>query len=157
MSVTNRRSFLKRASGLAAAAPAVRLSAYSPNEKFIVACMGCRGRARQLLYGFAALPEVEVSTICDVDSRLFSEAVKGVAERQRKEPKTVSDFRRALEDKSLDILVVGTPTHWHAIPSILACQAGKHVYVEKPAGHNIRESRRMLDAARHYRRVMQVG
>jgi predicted dehydrogenase len=151
----NRRSFLKKASGMAAA-PALRLSAYSPNEKFVVACMGCRGRARGLLYGFAELPEVEVSTICDVDSRLFAEAVKGVAARQRKEPRTVTDFRRILDDRSIDILVIGTPTHWHAIPSILACQAGKHVYVEKPAGHNIRESRRMLEAARRHKRVMQV-
>ena len=146
----DRRSFLKQAAGLFGAA-------YSPNEKFNVACMGCRGRARHLLYGFAALPEVEVSTICDVDTRLFAEAAKGVADRQGKAPKTVTDFRRILDDKSVDILVVGTPTHWHAIPSILACQAGKHVYVEKPAGHNIREGRRMVDAARRYRRVMQVG
>jgi predicted dehydrogenase len=160
MDSSDRRSFLRKASGLVAgvaAAPAARLSAYSPSEKFTVACMGCRGRARHLLYGFAALPEVEVSTICDVDSRLFADAVKGVAERQGREPKTVKDFRRILDDKAVDILVVGTPTHWHAIPSILACKAGKHVYVEKPAGHNILEGRRMVEAARRHKRVMQVG
>ena len=148
---TSRRSFLRYAT----AAPAIRLSAQSPNEKFLVACMGCRGRARRLLYDFAALPEVVA--VCDVDSRLFPEAVQGVAERQGKEPKTTGDFRRLLDDRSIDILVVGTPDHWHAIPAILACQAGKHVYVEKPAGHNILEGQRMLAAARRYNRVVQVG
>ncbi len=158
---SSRRSFLKEASGVMAGwstgAPAIQSSPVSPNEKFVVACMGCRGRARGLLYGFAELPEVEIATICDVDTRLFAEAVKGVAQRKGREPKTVTDFRRILEDKSVDILVVGTPTHWHAIPTVLACQAGKHVYVEKPAGHNVRESRRMLDAARRHNRMVQVG
>ena len=161
MSDLDRRSFFKKAAGtlagISAAAPAFRASPASPNEKFVVACMGCRSRARRLLYGFAELPEVEVATICDVDTRLFREAKQGVAQRQGREPKTVVDFRRVLDDKSIDILVVGTPTHWHAIPTILACQAGKHVYVEKPLGHNIREGQRMLAAARRYNRVVQVG
>lgn len=148
-----RRSFL----GAAGAAPAIRLTAQSPNEKFLVAGMGCRGRARGLLYGFAALPDVEVTAVADVDSRQFADAVKGIAQRQGREPKTTGDFRRLLEDRDVDILVIGTPDHWHAIPAILACQAGKHVYVEKPAGHNIREGQRMLAAARRYNRVMQVG
>ncbi|MCP5115085.1 MAG: Gfo/Idh/MocA family oxidoreductase, partial [bacterium] len=160
MAILNRRRFFKGLAGTlagASAAPAIRASSTSPNEKFVVACMGCRGRARQVLYGFAELPEVEVATICDVDTRLFREASQGVAERQGKEPQTVVDFRRALDDKSIDILVVATPTHWHAIPTILACQAGKHVYVEKPLGHNIREGSRMLAAARRHNRVVQVG
>jgi predicted dehydrogenase len=119
--------------------------------------MGVRGRGRQLLYDFAAMPEVEVVTICDVDTRLFDERVKAVEERQGVRPATETDFRRLLDDKSIDAIVMGTPTHWHAIPTILACQAGKHVYVEKPASHNMREGQAMIRAARKYDRVVQVG
>jgi predicted dehydrogenase len=155
----NRRSFLKNSAlaGAALAAPAFRATAASPNEKFRVACMGVRGRGRGLLYGFAELPEAEVTTVCDVDTRLFEERVKRVEELQGSRPKTETDFRRLLDDKSIDAIVMGTPTHWHAIPTILACQAGKHVYVEKPASHNLVEGKAMLAAARKHNRVVQVG
>ena len=143
--------------GAVAAAPGLRRVAGSPNEKFRVACMGVRGRGRQLLYDFAAMPEVEVVTICDVDTRLFDERVKAVEELQGVRPATETDFRRLLDDKSIDAIVMGTPTHWHAIPTILACQAGKHVYVEKPASHNMKEGQAMIRAARKYDRVVQVG
>ena len=155
----DRRSFLKSSAmaGAVAAAPGLRRVAGSPNEKFRVACMGVRGRGRRLLYDFAAMPEVEVVTICDVDTRLFDERVKAVEERQGVRPATETDFRRLLDDKSIDAIVMGTPTHWHAIPTILACQAGKHVYVEKPASHNMKEGQAMIRAARKYDRVVQVG
>lgn len=156
-----RRSLLKNSAtglaGLSMAAPAFSTARRSPNETFVVACMGLRGRGRTLLYGFAELPEVEVKTICDVDTRLFDERQKAVEERQGKAPQLETDFRRLLDDKSIDAIVMGTPTHWHAIPTILACQTGKHVYVEKPAAHNIREGQAMLAAARKYDRVVQVG
>ena len=139
-----------------AAAPAF-LTGKSPNERFTVAMMGFRGRGRQLLHGFAEMPDVLVKTICDVDRRLFDEAVSSVAARQGAEPAVETDFRRLLDDPDIDAVVMGTPTHWHAIPTILACQAGKHVYVEKPAGHNLAEGRAMLAAARKYNRVVQVG
>lgn len=141
---------------LLSAAPAL-LSGRSPSERFTVAMMGFRGRGRQLLHGFAELQEVRVKTICDVDRRLFGEAVASVADRQGSEPSVETDFRRLLEDPDIDAVVMGTPTHWHAIPTILACQAGKHVYVEKPAGHNLVEGRAMLEAARKYNRIVQVG
>lgn len=149
-----RRTFLQIAAG--AAAPAF-LSAREVNERFTVAAMGFRGRGRQLLYGFAELPEVRVKTLCDVDTRLFDEAAAGVDDRQRHRPDAETDFRRLLDDRDIDAIVMGTPTHWHAIPTVLACQAGKHVYVEKPAGHNIAEGRAMLAAARKHNRVVQVG
>ena len=135
MASRNRRYFLKRA----LAATAVVRSTAAANEKFIVACMGIRGRGGAIMRGFAELGGVEVAAICDVDTRLFDKAVRDVQERQRKPPRTETDFRRLLDDKSIDALVIGTPDHWHAIPTILACQAGKHVYVEKPASHNHRE------------------
>ena len=152
--MTSRRTFMLTATG--SLAPAL-LSGTSVNERFTVAMMGFRGRGRQLLYGFAELPEVRVKTICDVDSRLFDEAAASVEDRQGRAPGVETDFRRLLDDPDIDAVVMGTPTHWHAIPTILACQAGKHVYVEKPAGHNIAEGRAMLDAARKHNRVVQVG
>jgi predicted dehydrogenase len=159
MSSLDRRRFLKTsiAAGAALAAPAARGARTGANEKFIVACMGVRGRGRSLLYGFAEMPDVEVKTICDVDTRLFEECAKATEERQGKRPGVERDFRRLLDDKDLDAIVMGTPTHWHAIPTILACQAGKHVYVEKPASHNLREGQAMLEASRKYKRVVQVG
>ncbi len=155
----NRRTFI-HTSALAGAGLAVsgtRQAKAGPNERFRIACMGIRGRGRGLLYGFAELPEVEVATICDVDTRLFEERAKRVEDLQGKRPAIETDFRRLLDDPSIDAIVMGTPTHWHAIPTILACQAGKHVYVEKPASHNMREGQAMLQAARKYNKVVQVG
>ena len=152
--MTTRRTFLQAAAG--AIAPAY-LSAGNPNELFTIAMMGFRGRGRRLLYGFAEMPEVRVKTICDVDQRLFNDALSAVESRQGQRPSVETDFRRLLDDPDIDLIAMGTPTHWHAIPTVLACQAGKHVYVEKPAGHTIAEGRAMLDAARKYNRVVQVG
>ena len=152
--MTTRRTFILAAAG--SAAPAF-LSGASVNERLTVGMMGFRGRGRGLLNGFADMPDVTVKTICDVDQRLFDRSVAEVSDRQGRAPGVESDFRRLLDDPDIDIVVMGTPTHWHAIPTVLACQAGKHVYVEKPAGHNIAEGRAMLDAARKHDRVVQVG
>lgn len=152
--MTTRRTFFLAAAGTAA--PAF-LSGASVNERLTVGMMGFRGRGRGLLNGFAEIPDVTVKTICDVDQRLFDRSVAEVSDRQGRAPGVETDFRRLLDDPDIDIVVMGTPTHWHAIPTVLACQAGKHVYVEKPAGHNIAEGRAMLDAARKHDRVVQVG
>ena len=152
--MTTRRTFILAAAG--SAAPAF-LSGASVNEQLTVGMMGFRGRGRGLLNGFADMPDVTVKTICDVDRRLFDRGVAEVSDRQGRAPGVETDFRRLLDDPDIDIVVMGTPTHWHAIPTVLACQAGKHVYVEKPAGHNIAEGRAMLDAARKHDRVVQVG
>ena len=92
-----------------------------------------------------------------MDRRLFDEAVSSVAARQDTEPTVETDFRRLLDDPDIDAVVIGTPTYWGAIPTILACQAGKHVQVEKPAGHDSSEGRAMLAAARKHNCVVQVG
>jgi len=154
MSGMRRRTFLQTA---VLGGPALQLGKATPNEKFVLACMGIRGRAGHLLKGFAAMPDVEIAYLCDVDSRLFATGLQMVETSQRRAPKTVQDFRRALEDKSVDALIVGTPDHWHAIPTILGCMAGKHVYVEKPCSHNVREGQVMVAAARKYKRIVQVG
>ncbi len=119
--------------------------------------MGVNGRGRQLLPAFLDFPEVEITHICDPDSSVIPPAIKLVTDRGRKAPAAVRDFRTALDDRKLDVLICAAPDHWHALATILACQAGKDVYVEKPASHNVVEGRRMVEAARKYNRVVQVG
>lgn len=128
------------------------------NERVNVAVMGIRGRGQGLAVSFAGMPDVRVTHLIDVDRRLFSDLAKQVGEKQQgSEPKVETDVRRVLEDKSVDALVVATPDHWHALATIWGCQAGKHVYVEKPASHNVWEGRKMVEAARKYDRVVQLG
>ena len=151
MARIDRRTFLIQ---VAAGAASLRAS---PNERVTVGVMGFRGRGRSLLEGFLALPEIEVAALCDVDAGVLARGVAMVEKARNRRPTAVADFRRLLDDRSVDALVIATPDHWHAIPAILACQAGKHVYVEKPASHNIREGTTMVRAARRYNRVVQVG
>jgi predicted dehydrogenase len=106
---------------------------------------------------FGALPDVRIPYICDVDQNVVGPVMQMVTESQGKAPVLVSDIRRVLDDRSVDAIVMATPLHWHAPGTILACDAGKDVYVEKPASHNIREGRLMVEAARRNRRVVQVG
>jgi len=122
-----------------------------------VGVVGGGGRALSLNRTFSANPNVEVVTIADLDPGRLAVAVEEVAKRQGKRPSAVQDFRKLIDDSSLDALVVGTPDHWHAIPTIMACQAGLDVYVEKPDGHNIVEGQRMVAAMRKHRRVVQMG
>lgn len=140
-----RRHFLGCA-GLAAAGGRIR-----------VAVMGVRGRGSRLAGEFSRQREVEVVYLCDPDSGVFERALKAVEETGKPRPATIGDFRRALDDQSIDALVIGAPDHWHAPATILACQAGKDVYVEKPASHNLREGRLMVEAARRYGRIVQHG
>jgi predicted dehydrogenase len=106
---------------------------------------------------FTKRADAEIAYLCDPDSRRFARARKVVEETQHKSPKLVQDFRRVLDDGSVDALINATPDHWHGLGTIMACQAGKDVYVEKPLAHNIWEGRRMVEAARKYNRVVQVG
>lgn len=119
--------------------------------------MGVRGRGRYLAGRFAELPDAEIAYFAEVDDSVVPRALKMVANAGRPAPKVVRDVRRILEDKTIDALVVATPDHWHAPATILACDAGKDVYVEKPLCHNIREGRLMIDAAARNQRVVQVG
>ncbi|MFO0951921.1 MAG: Gfo/Idh/MocA family oxidoreductase [Isosphaeraceae bacterium] len=162
MTDPSRRSFFRMTSGVVAASALATRPASSaspgPSDTVTLAMMGVRGRAGDLMRGFASTPGARIKTLIDVDSRLLPKAVEEVASRQGSTPTTVfGDFRRVLDDKEIDALVVGTPDHWHAIATVLACQAGKDVYVEKPDAHNIREGRLMVAAARKYNRVVQMG
>src|SRR5262245_1008587 len=156
----SRRSLLKgtAAAGVAAAFSGAALQkSIAANEKISIGMMGVRGRGGSVLSTFAALPEVEVRYVCDIDERAMESGLARVEKVTGKRPQALKDFRQALDDKSLDALVIGTPDHWHALPTIYACQAGKDVYVEKPDGHNILEGRTMVAAAKKYKRVVQLG
>jgi len=101
--------------------------------------------------------EVDLAYVCDVDQKRLDAARDTAAQLSGRAPKAVKDLRKVLDDKSVDAVWIATPDHWHGPAAILACQAGKHVYVEKPCAHNIREGRLMIEAARKHNRVMQVG
>ncbi|MBM4067732.1 MAG: Gfo/Idh/MocA family oxidoreductase [Planctomycetes bacterium] len=152
----NRRSFL---GGTTAGALALSASARAAgaNDRVRVGAIGAGGRALQLIRTFASNKNVDLVAIADLDSRRLPAAVAEVQKRQNRKPWTTGDFRRIIDDKKIDALVVGTPDHWHAIPTILGCIAGKDVYVEKPDAHNIEEGMRMVAAMRRHRRIVQMG
>jgi predicted dehydrogenase len=114
-----------------------------------------RGKAH--LEGFLTVPGCVILTVCDVDRRAAAEAADWVEKKTGRRPKEVVDFRRMLDDPSLDAISIAAPNHWHAPATILACDAGKHVYVEKPGSHNAREAQWMMAAARKHRRLVQMG
>jgi predicted dehydrogenase len=158
MSKTSRRSFLARAA-LAPTAVSLfaRAAKAAPSERVSLCIVGVRGRGSSLAQNLAALPDVQITHTCDVNEPLLGPFAKRISEIQHSDPKPVQDLRRVLEDKTVDGIVVATPDHWHALATIWGCQAGKHVYVEKPISHNAFEGRQMVAAARRYNRVVQVG
>jgi len=157
----NRRGFLKTSVRAAVAAGTGTLVAgrrvLGANERVVVGVMGIRGRGKELAQWFAEREDVDVAYLADVDTRLFKERARRIERISGKRPKLVQDFRRMLDDKDVDAIVMATPDHWHALGTVLACQAGKDVYVEKPTSHSIWESRKMVEAARTYDRIVQVG
>ena len=156
-----RRKFVQTvsAAGLGIAASGVRSWALAgpPAEKVVVAVMGLNGRGTVLAKAFARTPHAEVGYLCDVDTQVLAKAAAAVGGLQARAPKAIGDFRRALDDKSVDALVIAAPDHWHTPAAILALQAGKHVYVEKPCGHNPREGELLVEAQRKYQRAVQMG
>ncbi len=135
------------------------LRAYaSPNNKLVVAVMGVAGRGHVLARSFATADNCEVAYVCDVDTRAIANTIKGVQEvAPDSAPKGEEDLRRVLEDNDVDILVIAAPDHWHAPATILALQAGKHVYVEKPCSYNAGEGEMVVAAQARYNRVVQMG
>lgn len=153
---SSRRRFLKSSALLAVGAAAARLHA-EPSRRVVLGVMGVNGRGTSLARGFARLQGVEVGYVCDVDERAVASCAKAVSETGGRAPNGVKDFRRILDDKSVDALVVAAPDHWHAPAGILAASAGKHVYVEKPCSHNAREGELLVAAARQHGRSIQMG
>jgi len=129
----------------------------SPNETVRVAVIGIRSRGMDHCRALAQIPNVSISTLCDIDKRLLPGAVAEVEKLTGQRPATATEYRKVLEDPNIDAVSIATPNHWHALQTIWACQAGKDVYVEKPVSHTILEGRRMVEAARKYKRVVQTG
>jgi len=155
-----RRDFSQTVLGLSAGATVLTSltgTAVAQADKIRVAVMGVRGRGSRLLSVFAAQKDVEITHVIDIQESVLAAKLKTVADITGKTPVGVRDYRKVLEDKSVEALVIGTPDHWHALPTIHACQAGKDVYVEKPDGHNINEGKAMVAAARKYDRMVQMG
>ncbi len=155
-----RREFLQSvgAAGMAAAvATAGAEIGDAPSEKVSVAIMGVNGRGRVLAGLFAAQPDVDIPYICEVDRHVAGPALQIVQQAKNRTPQLVEDIRTVLDDKGVDAIVIATPVHWHAPATILACEALKDVYVEKPMSHNVREGRLAVQAARRHQRVVQVG
>lgn len=159
----NRRRFLGQgaagAAGMAASAVGIGHAAASDarSEQVRLGVIGVRSQGKALALAAAESPGVRVVSVCDVDESLRGRAAEAVAEAQHAQPRQVGDFRRMLDDPEIDAVVVATPDHWHALMTILACQAGKDVYVEKPISLTIAEGEAMLAAADRHDRVVQCG
>jgi predicted dehydrogenase len=158
MSESTRREFVKQSAAGAVAAAALGLSkqlkAQTSGKTINLGVIGCGGRWRSVAEIWAKQVGVRFLYLCDVESQILESAARLVnIERSG----LVDDMRRVLDDKAVDAVYVATPDHWHAPAAILACEAGKHVYVEKPISHNVREGRLLVEAARRNRRIVQHG
>ena len=115
------------------------------------------GRGRDHIAGYGPLANVEIVAVADVDQQNLDEGAALIEKTKGKKPQCYADFRKMLEDKSIDAVSIATPNHWHTLMAIWACQAGKDVYVEKPCSHNMFEARQIVAAARKYNRIVQQG
>lgn len=157
----DRRNFLKAGSAAIALTSTSNSIANDGRlkEKKRVCLIGCGWYGKLDLFRLLQVEDVEVVSICDVDSKMLEEAAKMIAERQKSgnTPKTYGDYRELLAAGGVDIALIDTPDHWHALPMIEACQKGLDVYVQKPVGVDVIEGQAMLNAARKHKRVVQVG
>ncbi len=165
MTACDRRQFLSQTGKLTIAAAGTSLLANAQsvwgapaNEKIILGFIGAGGRGRQLCGGFMERTDCEVAWVADPSLPKAETLAASISKkRPGQTPKAVQDCRKMLDDKSVDAVVIATPDHWHALHAIWACQAGKDVYVEKPASYCCWEGPKMIEAARKYKRIMQVG
>jgi predicted dehydrogenase len=157
----NRRNFLeKAAAGGAMASWALTkrqaVAQETPTNQVVVGVMGL-SRGASLAASFARQPGVHVKYVCDVDASRAESCAARIQDQTGSAPQAIGDFRKMLDDRDVDAIVNATPNHWHAPAAILACAAGKHVYVEKPCSHNPREGELLVEAARKYQRAVQMG
>ncbi len=171
MSKQTRRDFLENSMFAAAAATAATAGSgasyelfaaekqsKSPNERLRVAVLGVNGRGQSHLSAFMKRSDTEVVAIVDPDESVGqNKGVSRVEKSTGKKPAYYKDLRKAMDDKSIDIVTIATPNHWHSLAAIWAVQAGKDVYCEKPVSHNVSEGRRVVQAARKHNRIVQAG
>jgi len=154
--MVSRRRFLSQAAGAVTAAGVGGLVSGAGAEPIAVALIGCGGMGQAHLRLLAPRKDLRIAYLCEPDANRLAQSMKFVESTGRK-PKAVKDMRTVLDDKTVRAVWIATPDHWHAPAAILAADAGKHVYVEKPCSHNLREGRLMIEAARRNKIVMQVG
>jgi predicted dehydrogenase len=166
MKVTRREFFVKASGGAAAlslGASSRHLNARSyahvigANDRFHISIMGVNARGNALAGNFARQANCRIDYICDVDRRAIEKCISTVVKTQQETPKGEKDFRKSLEDKEVDALVIAAPDHWHAPAALLAVEAGKDVYLEKPCSHSPREGEMLVEGARKYKRIVQLG
>jgi len=164
--MSNRRSFIKTSAAAAAGlgiSSSLSASVLSPsgvlgaNDRINVALIGCRNMGWYDLEDILKQPNVECHTLCDVDQKVLEEKLKQFPMNAGPRPNITIDYRLVLENKDIDAVIIGTPDHWHCLPTVEACEAGKHVYVEKPLANSVGEINVMLDAARKNKSLVQVG
>ncbi len=157
----NRRQFLRTGARCAALAATVRYlpATFAAEAPLRVGLIGAGWYGKSSLFRLLQVAPAEVVSLCDVDQRMLAEAAELVAGRQRsrRRPRLYSDYRAMIAERDVDVMMVSTPDHWHALPAIAAMQAGMDVYVEKPTGVDVIESRAMVVAARKHNRVVQVN
>jgi predicted dehydrogenase len=149
----DRRNFL---AGIVAPAMLSK-AAVNANDTIRVAVVGMNGQGKAHIKEYTEMPKVELAALCDVDESVLAARMKELGERGIKAPQTFTDFRKVLDDKSIDAVSIATPNHWHSLMGIWACQAGKDVYLEKPCSHDVWEGRQLVKAARKYNRIVQHG
>lgn len=153
---TDRRDFLK--AGAVAAAGLLRPDrVLGANDRVRVAVIGLRGRGFDHLRTYRTIPGVEIAAVCDVDENVMATRLRDLEKLEIRPAKTYVDYRKLLEDKSIDAVSIATPNHWHSLMAIWACQAGKDVYVEKPLSHTWFEGKQLVAAAAKYNRIVQHG
>ena len=156
----DRREFLKAgAAGLALSAVASYAVELADQKSKRVGLIGCGWYGKGALFRLLQIAPVEVVSLCDVDKKMLAEAAEMVAARQasKKKPRTYGDYREMLKEKDLDLVLIATPDHWHALVAIAALESGTHVFLEKPTGHTIGESRAIVNAANNTDHVLQMG
>jgi len=166
--MTKRRDFIKKSvlgtAGITIGGMGLSSGSYSSvsgaNDRINVAVIGIGGRGGEHITHLCSLKDnrnVRVITLCDVDEKFFDQRAKAVLEKSGVKPSVEWDMRKVFDNPEVHAVSFGTPNHWHALGTIWACQAGKHVYVEKPCSHNIVEGRKMIEASRKYNVRVQVG
>ena len=158
----SRRSFLKTSATAAAGIPlAMSASSYAniigSNSRLNVAIAGLNGRGSALINSSLNTKNVRIRYVCDPDSRAMDKRIADISKKSKQKPKAEKDFRKVLEDKSIDALLIAAPDHWHTPMSLMALKADKHVYVEKPCGHNPYEGELLVEAQKRYGKVVQMG
>ena len=165
--LNNRRDFIKKTAAVSTVMafggvlPMFNAKSYTrikgANDRINVSVMGVNSRGNALAQNFAIQNNCDVIHVCDVDTRAITKCLNSLKDKQSFTAESFGDFRKSLESKDVDTMVIAVPDHWHAPASLLAMQAGKHVYVEKPCSHNPNEGEILMEAARRYGKVIQMG